>query len=48
MATAKGTFLLCYQLAFRIPGILPSNANWRSMILLMPNFRYTLRERPVI
>ena len=37
-----------YQLAFRIPGILPSSANWRSMILLMPNFRYTPRPRPVI
>jgi len=30
-----------YQLALRIPGIFPSNASFRSMILLIRNFRYT-------
>ena len=37
-----------YQLAFRIPGIMPWSASSRSMIRLMPNFRYTPRARPVI
>jgi len=36
-----------YQDDFRIPGILPSRANFRSMMRLMRNFRYTPRTRPV-
>ncbi len=36
-----------YQLAFRIPGIFPSNASFRSMMRLMRNLRYTPLERPV-
>src|SRR5437879_6438921 len=30
-----------------MPGILPSSANFRSMMRLMRNLRYTPRERPV-
>jgi hypothetical protein len=36
-----------YQLAFRMPGILPSRASLRSMIREILNLRYTPLERPV-
>jgi hypothetical protein len=36
-----------YQLAFLIPGIFPSSANFLSMIRDTRNFRYTPRARPV-
>src|SRR5204863_1688894 len=37
----------CYQLALRMPGILPSRASLRSMMRLTRNLRYTPRARPV-
>ena len=36
-----------YHEAFRIPGIMPCNANSRSMIRETLNLRYTPRLRPV-
>ena len=44
----QGSGVAAYQLAFRMLGISPRSASLRRTIRLMPNLRYTPRDRPVI